>query len=57
MYCRSLEVKKKLSLLKIGKPSGNKGKRYKWVTNGVISKFISFTDTIPYGWNPGRIKP
>ncbi len=40
-----------------GKHSGNKNSQYgsRWITNGEVSKKISKSEELPFGWRPGRI--
>lgn len=50
-------TKEKMSVSHIGKHDGNKNSQYgtMWITNGITSKKINKNDSIPKGWNKGRI--
>ena len=50
----SEETKRKMSEAKKGKTSPNKGKHYKWITNGIESRQIAENITIPDGFRKGR---
>ena len=50
----SEETKRKISEAKKGKTSPNKGKHYKWITNGIESRQIAENVTIPDGFRKGR---
>ena len=50
------ETRKYLSILNTGKPSGNKGKRYKWITDGQFNKFVPLNFPIAEGWYRGKTK-
>ena len=52
----SEETRRKLSESHKGKTSGNKGKRYKWINNGVENRFIHFNEEIPEGFVKGMLK-
>ena len=51
----SEETKRKISEAKKGKTSPNKGKHYKWITNGIENKRIDKNIPIPDGFRRGRI--
>ena len=50
----SEETKRKMSEAKKGKTPPNKGKHYKWITNGIESRHIAENITIPDGFRKGR---
>ena len=50
----SEESKRKMSEAHKGKTSPNKGKHYKWITNGIENRQIAENITIPDGFRKGR---
>ena len=48
------ETKKKMSEAHKGKTSPNKGKHYKWITNGIENRQIAKNIPIPDGFRKGR---
>ncbi len=51
------ETKKKMSESKKGKGTGKKNPAFgkHWITNGLISKLVPKTDTLPSGFEKGRV--
>ncbi len=52
---RSAEHSKKISVSNTGKPSANKGKRHKWITNNIEHRIIPLDASIPDGWVRGML--
>ena len=52
----SLETRRKMSVAHTGKSPTNKGKRFKWINNGIEQRFVPFDSEIPEGFKRGMLK-